>query len=450
MQQDKTPYINEEETIHLTVGVEEKLPFGKNLLYGLQHVFVSNVWLDPVFVAALIGLPMALASNMVNAIFIAAGLVTLVQATRLVKLPIVQGPSAAFDSIMISAGKANGLAAAGGAIIVSGLIVFLLAITGVLGRLKSIFTPAVSGTVILVVGVALSGFTLFEFLGGSPDMDTFATAPVLMISIPTALVVILLTVFGKGILRSYAFLIALIVGDLIAFSLGKINFSPIAEKSWFGLPHFLPYGPLTFDWTTFGIFFFAYMVAVIEAMGVYHAASEMVKVPLDAKRIRNGFSGEAAGSMVSTLIGGFPTTAYAQNVGLMRLTGIASRHAVVVAGVIFLILGFIPKAGALLAVTPSPVVGGIFLPAAASLIYTGIGILGRMKKNEANFTIAGLSILLAISLPPAFKGAEGFVGEILSNTIMVGALAAIVLQLVLVNIPSWFGWNRSKPKEMKA
>ncbi|MGF7048652.1 NCS2 family nucleobase:cation symporter-2 [Paenibacillus sp. DS2015] len=428
----------EQEPIYLTVGVEEKLPVGKNILYGLQHVLVSNVWLDPVFVAALIGLPMALAGNMVNAIFIAAGLVTLVQATRLVKLPVVQGPSAAFDSLMISAGRDNGLAAAGGGIILSGIIVFILAITGVLGRLKSIFTPVVSGAVIFIVGVALSGFTLFEFLGGEPGSETFASPSVLLMSISTALIVVVLTVFGKGILRSFAFLIALLVGDVLAFGLGQIHFSSVAEKSWFGIPKFLPYGSLTFDWVTFATFFFAYMVAVIEAMGVYHAAADMVGVKLDAKKIRYGFSGEAAGSIASTLIGGFPTTAYAQNVGLLRLTGVGSRHAVTVAGVIFLILGFVPKAGALLVVTPAPVVGGLFLPAAATLIYSGISILARMAKNEANFTIAGLSILLAISLPPIFEGAAGFTGKFLSNSILVGAITAVVLQLVLVNIPHGF------------
>ncbi|MBW7460783.1 uracil permease, partial [Paenibacillus sepulcri] len=133
-ERERAQDLPDQEPVYLSVGVEEKLPAHKNILYGLQHVFVSNVWLDPVFVAALIGLPMALAANMVNAIFIAAGLVTLVQATRLVKLPVVQGPSAAFDSLMISAGKDNGLAAAGGGIILSGLIVFALAVTGVLGR----------------------------------------------------------------------------------------------------------------------------------------------------------------------------------------------------------------------------------------------------------------------------------------------------------------------------
>ncbi|WP_207652408.1 solute carrier family 23 protein [Desulfosporosinus sp. FKB] len=421
----------------LTIGVEERLPPLRNVLYGLQHVFVSNVWLDPIFVAAMIGLPVALAANMVNAIFIAAGLVTLTQATRLARLPIVQGPSAAFDTLMINAGKANSLPAAGGSIMLSAAIVFLLAVTGVLERLRSLFTKAVTGSVIIAVGIALSGFTLYEFLGGSQGMSTFLAPQILAISIPTALVVTILSLFGKGNFRTYAFLIALVIGDIIAAALGQIHFSVIAEKAWFGFPRLLPYGALTLNGTAFVTFFIGYIVAVIEALGVYHAASEMAEINLDARRIRNGFAGEAAGSMISTLIGGFPTTAYAQNVGLLRLTGVGSRFTVMTAGAIFLVLGFIPKAGALLAVTPDAVVGGIFLPAAVSLIYTGLSTLNTMEKTEANYMIAGFSILLSVSLPSAVKGMTGHLGDFLSNGIMIGASTAIILQIILVMIPGW-------------
>jgi uracil-xanthine permease len=428
----------EKEIQSIEIGIDEKLPPVKSVLYGLQHVFVSNVWLDPIFVAAMIGLPLTLSANIVNAIFISAGLVTLIQATKLVRLPIVQGPSAAFDSIMIGAGKANGLAAASGGILLSAIIVFILSITGVIGKLKVLFTPVISGVVIFVVGISLSSFTLFEFLGGTPDMDSFATSSTLLLSIPTASIVVILSLFGKGAWKSFSFLIALVVGDIIAIFLGKTNFSIIGDKSWFGLPHFLPYGDLSFDWSTFITFFVAYIVAIIEAMGVYQASSEMLKIDLDKKRIRNGFAGEAAGSFLSSLIGGFPTTAYAQNVGLLRLTGVGSRQPVMIAGMIFLILGFVPKAGALLALTPDAVVGGIFLPAAASLIFTGISIMSKVKKTETNYMIIGLAILLAISLPNYFKDVQGTVGTFLSNSILIAAFSSILLQLFFVNIPNWF------------
>ncbi|GGJ03455.1 uracil permease [Alicyclobacillus cellulosilyticus] len=429
---------------HLSVGVEDRLPPWRTLLHGIQHVLVSNCWLDPVFVAAMIGLPAAIASNMVNAIFIAAGIVTLTQATRLARLPIVQGPSAAFDALMIAAGKANNLAAAAGGILVSGAIIFLLAVAGVIHRLRRLFTPVVSGSVITVVGLALSGFTLSEFLGGSPGTPGFLSAQTLAMSVPTALVVLLLSLFGRGAWRSYAFLIALVAGDVIGALLGRTHFNAVAGKGWLGLPRVFPYGWPQWHWATFVTFFIAYIVAVIEALGVYQAAAEMTGVDLDARRIRNGFAGEAVGSLLSTAIGGFPTTAYAQNVGLLRITGVGSRHPVVVAGVLFLILGLVPKVGAVLAATPDPVVGGVFLPAAASLVYSGISILLRMERTEVNYTIAGLSILLAVALPQSVAGMSGAAAQLLSNSVLVGAVTAIGLQVLLVYVPRALGWRGGK------
>ena len=166
----------------------------KNVLLGLQHVLVSNVWLDPVFVAGAIGLPLALSSNMVNAIFIVSGLVTLIQATRLVRLPIVQGPSAAFDALMIAAGTAGSLAAAGTSIFVSSLIFLVLCLTRVIEKMRFLFAPIVSGVIIFLVGVSLSSFTLSEFLGGAPGDDGFADPKTLAVSIVTCVLVVALSV----------------------------------------------------------------------------------------------------------------------------------------------------------------------------------------------------------------------------------------------------------------
>ena len=143
----------------------------QNVLLGFQHVLVSNVWLDPVFVAGAIGLPIALSSNMINAIFIVSGLVTLVQATRL-----VQGPSAAFDALMIAAGTAGMLGAASSSILIASLVFLLLCLTGVIERMRFLFSPMISGVVIFMVGVSLSGFTLSEFLGGAPGDKTIRTS----------------------------------------------------------------------------------------------------------------------------------------------------------------------------------------------------------------------------------------------------------------------------------
>jgi NCS2 family nucleobase:cation symporter-2 len=178
-------------------------------------------------------------------------------------------------------------------------------------------------------------------------------------------------------------------------------------------------------------------------MGVYYAAGEIVGTPITDQRIRLGVSGEAVGSIVSSLFGGFATTAYAQNVGLLKLTGVGSRFAVTVAGIIFLVLAFIPKLGAVLAATPDPVVGGIFLPAAASLIMTGIVALARTPDTPRHAAVAGLAVIMATGLPPLVTAMgpklPGTAAQLLSQPVVVGAVVALVLEVALVQLPDAFG-----------
>ncbi|HEY2595329.1 MAG TPA: solute carrier family 23 protein, partial [Chloroflexota bacterium] len=383
----------------LTVGLEERPPLPQAVALGFQHVLVSNVWLDPVFVAAVGGLSAALAGNMINAIFLAAGLVTLTQSTRLVRLPIVEGPSAAFDGLMIGFAKAGQLAMASTGLLIGGLLVLIIAASGLLGLVRRLFSPAVTGSVILLVGIALAGFTLTEFFGGNPTSPDFGSPQTLTIATATLLTVLLLSSFGTGPWRAYAFIWGLLVGDALSLVFGRLSFESVAGAAWIGIPQLLPYGPLQFDAGVTVALLLAFVVAIIEAIGVYYAAGEIVGTPITNQRIRLGVSGEAVGSVVSSLFGGFATTAYAQNVGLLKLTGVGSRFAVTVAGIIFLVLAFIPKLGAVLASTPDPVVGGIFLPAAASLVMTGVAAMARTPDTPRHAAVAGLAVIMGTGLP---------------------------------------------------
>ena len=188
------------------------------------------------------------------------------------------------------------------------------------------------------------------------------------------------------------------------------------------------------------------MVAVMEALGVYQAASEIQGTSLERKQVRYGLAGEAAGSAISSLIGGFTTTAYPQNVGLLNLTGegkLRTRTPVIIAAVLLLILGFVPKAGALLSVIPSAVVGGIFLPAAASLIVTGLRALRKVADDERRQTVIGMSLLLGIALSKALSGLTGGASVFFGNNIMVGVFSAIILNALFVALPDLVAKHRA-------
>src|ERR671932_2433458 len=422
----------------LTLGLEDRPPLPQAVVLGLQHVLVSNVWLDPVFVAAVGGLSAGLAGNLINAIFLAAGLVTLTQSTRLVRLPIVEGPSAAFDGLMIGFAKGGQLAMATTGLLIGGLVILVVAASGLLGLVRRLFSPAVTGAVILLVGIALAGFTLEEFLGGSPTSPEFGSPSTLVIGTATLLTVLVLSSFGRGPLRAYAFIWALLVGDAVSAVFGRLTFDAARDAAIVGIPRLLPYGGLQFDAGVTLAMLFAFIVAVIEAIGVYFAAGEILGTPITDRRIRLGVSGEAVGSIVSAIFGGFATTAYAQNVGLLKLTGVGSRFAVTIAGVIFLVLGFVPKLGALLAATPDPVVGGIFLPAAGSLILTGVATLARTPDTPRHAAVAGLAVIAGTGVPPMASAlgtkVPAVVAQLVSQPVAVGAILALVLEIGLVQL----------------
>jgi xanthine/uracil permease len=430
----------------LILGLEERPNPPQAIALGFQHVLVSNVWLDPVFVAAVAGLSATLSANLINAIFLAAAIVTLVQSTRLVKLPIVEGPSAAFDGLMIGFGKAGQLAMATTGLLIGGALVFLISASGLLGKIRRLFSPGVTGAVILLVGIALAQFTMVEYFGGNPKDPSFGSPATLLISTATLLTVVLLSAFGTGALRSYAFIWGLVVGDGLSAILGRLNFDAASKAAWIGIPRFLPYGGLKFDAGVTIALIFAFVVATIEAIGVYYAAGEIVDTPITDRRINLGMAGEAVGSMISALFGGFATTAYAQNVGLLKLTGVGSRFAVTAAGVIFLILAFIPKLGAALAATPDPVVGGIFLPAAASLIFAGVVPLARTPDTTRHIAVGGLAVISGTGIPPLASSLSAqlpsVVVELLSQPVVVGAVVALIVEVLLVQLPDAFGQKR--------
>lgn len=433
-------HMGELEAVDGLVGdVEEIIPAKRRFALGLQQALVSNAWLDPIFIASVAGFSAALATNLVTATFLAAGVVTVVQSTRLVRLPVVQGPSSAFSPLAIGYYKAGTISAASLGLIIGAALVFLASICGQFAKLRRLLSPAVSGTIITLVGVALAGFTFMEFFGGIGS-PSFGTGSSLFLACVTTAVVLVSAAFG-GTFRMFGFLTALIVGDLLALGLGLLDFSSVGQAPWLAFPKLLPYGALTFDPAITITMCIVFVVAVVEAMGMYEATARLTGVELDDRRVNSGIAGEAGGSMLAALIGGFGTTAYAQNLGVIRLTGVASRHVVRVAGLIFIVLAFLPKVAAVLVATPAAVVGGLFLPAAATVVMTGIQMASQDRGSPVKNMVAPLGLMAGLGIPALAGALSGglpqILGEMLAHSIVVGAVTVMVAEIVLVRIPEF-------------
>lgn len=237
----------------------------------------------------------------------------------------------------------------------------------------------------------------------------------------------------------FGFLIALIVGDALAFGLGQLDFSGVGHAPWVAFPKLLPYGSLTFDPAITITMCIVFVVAVVEAMGMYEATARLTGVELSDRRVNAGIAGEAGGSMLAALIGGFGTTAYAQNLGVIRLTGVASRHVVRVAGCIFIALAFLPKVAAVLVATPAAVVGGLFLPAAATVVMTGIQMASQDRGSAVKNLVAPLGLMAGLGIPALAGALSGglpqLLAEMLTHSIVVGAVTVFAAEILLVRMP---------------
>lgn len=433
--------LDDDEAEDVTVGdVEEIIPAKRQFALGAQQALVSNAWLDPIFIASVAGFSAALATNLVTATFLAAGVVTVVQSTKLVRLPIVQGPSSAFSPLAIGYYKAGTISSASLGLLIAAGLVFLAAVSGQFARLRRLLSPAVSGTIITLVGVALAGFTFMEFFGGVGTAN-FGTGTSLFIACATTLTVLVSAAIG-GRFRMFGFLIALLVGNFIALCFGMLDFSSVGTAPWLAVPTLLPYGALQFDLAITVTMFIVFLVAVVEAMGMYEATAKLTNTELTDRRVNMGIAGEAGGSMVAALIGGFGTTAYAQNLGVVKMTGVGSRHVVRVAGCIFIALAFFPKVAAILVATPAPVVGGLFLPAAATVIMAGLQLASKERRSPIKNLVAPLGLMAGLGIP-ALSGSLApslppILGEMIGHSIVVGAVTVMVAELCLVKLPELF------------
>jgi NCS2 family nucleobase:cation symporter-2 len=402
---------------------------GRLALLGVQQMLVSNVWLDPIFIASAGALATGLGANLIAVTFLAAGVITLAQTLRFVRLPIVDGPSSAFSPLAIGYAHAGSLASASLGLLIGAAIVFLTSVTGLLGAVRRAMTPTVTGTIILLVGLSLTSFGFAELIGGMGSPD-FGSTSSLVIAAATVVALVACIVFAR--MRSAAFLVALVVGDLVALAYGRLDFGPVAEAAWFGVPQLLPYGALTFDLgitITMCIIFF---VAVIEAMGIYEATAAATGQSLPTRRMAGGIAAEAAGSGLAALFGGFGTTAYAQNLGVIKLTGVARLEVIRVAAVGFILLAFLPKVAAVFAATPAPVVGALLVTAAITVIVHG----ARTAFGRGHAVTAACAVAAALSVPGLTAALEWdpVLLQVLSSSVAVGAIVALVVQTAVALI----------------
>lgn len=421
---------------------------------GIQHVlamFVSNVT-PAIIVAGAAGFGFGSNSPdfpellyLIQMSMLFAGVATLLQTITIgpvgAGLPIVQGTSFAFIPIMIPlvAGKGvDGLAALFGGIVIGG--VFHACLGLFIGKIRFALPPLVTGLVVTMIGLALVKVGIQYAAGGVPAIGTPEYGSLLNWS--AALVVIVVTLglkfFTKGMLSISAVLIGLIAGYFYALGVGMLTFEAISG-SWgrsaaFALPDPFRYG---FEFSAAAIIGFCLM-AFISAIETVGDVSGITKGGAGREATDSEIEGatyaDGLGTAVAGVFGGLPNTSFSQNVGLIAMTGVMSRH-VVTFGALFLILcGLVPKVGSVIHTIPIEVLGGGVIVMFGMVVAAGMSILSDVDWNRRNMVIFAISISIGLGLqlePGAVQHLPSTLQILMTSGLLPAALIAIVLNLIL-------------------
>ncbi|AMM54868.1 uracil-xanthine permease family protein [Pyrococcus kukulkanii] len=420
------------------VKIDEKVEPKKAVLLGLQHVlamFGATVTV-PLVVGTAVGLSKHEIALMIQAVLLAMGIATLLQTTIGSRYPIVQGSSFAFIPGLISIGNSLGMAATQGALIVGGIIEALVGGLGIVGKVKKLFTPLVTGVTIMLIGFSLADVAVKYFFNYYADPSGASIPKATLVALITFATTVYIALKAKGALRAMPVIVGAFVGYIVSIPLGLTNFQLVHELPAVSVPKLFPWGTPVFDATAIITLLFAFMVSIIESVGDYHAISAIAEAPITNRHINRGIMSEGIACSIAGVLGACGTTSYSENIGLVALTKVASRYVVQVGGLILIVIAMFPKFAGILASMPAPVLGGLTLALYGMISVTGLRLIKeKVELDDRNTLILAAALIAGLGapqLPPEFlEHFPRIIASILESGMAVGAITAIVLDQVL-------------------
>lgn len=419
--------------------VDEVLPIRQLVTFGLQHVLVmyAGAVAVPLILGSALGLTSAQVVTLINANLLTSGIATLIQTLGFWKfgarLPLIQGCSFIALAPMIMIGKQFGLTEVFGAVIAAGAITIALA--PVFSRLLRFFPPVVIGSLITIIGISLMPAAAIWLGGGNPDAADFGAPANLLLGLATVAVTLVIYAKFSGFIGNLSVLIGLLVGSLIAAAFGMTHFAQVDSAAWFELSPPMAFGMPQFSLMPILVMTLAMLVIMAETTGNCLAIGKLTGKPMTQQTLGNAFRADGLSTMLGGLFNSFPYNAFTQNTGLIALSNVKSRYVVAAAGAIMVLMGLFPKLGALIAAVPTPVLGGCAIVMFGMTTVAGIQELSRVQfEGTRNGIIVAVSVsvgVLPMSFPALFEHASGTLKLILESGIFLGAITAIVLNVLL-------------------
>jgi len=420
---------------------DEKMPFGQLLLYGLQHILTmyGGVIAPPLIVGSAAKLAPTDIALLVTAGLFISGLATLLQTLGIgrfgARLPIVQGISFASVSTMTAIASESGLRPVFGSIIVAGLIGLVL--SSFFAQLVRLFPPVVTGTIITIIGLSLMPVAFTWAMGGTGSKSLGSMANIGLAGL-TLLIILVISRLFQGTISRLSILLGIVLGTVFAVFVGKADFSKVGTGRIASLPPVLHFGSPTFQIGAIVSMTIVILVIMTETTADILAIGEIVETKVDARRVADGLRADMLSTTVSPLLGSFPCSAFAQNVGLVALTKIKSRYVVAMGGAILFLLGLLPIVGRVVAAIPFPVLGGAGIVLFGSVTASGIKTLSRVDFGDnLNLVIVATAVgigIIPIAAPTFWNAFPKQFSTVMQSGISAAAVVAVLLNLLFNEI----------------
>lgn len=426
-----------EKNYNLLYRIDEKPSIMVQLLLGFQNIFAAfgGIIAVPLVISSALGFDGLTATALLSASILVSGIATIIQSKGVgpigARVPCVMGTDFTFVAPAIAVGGAAGLPGIIGATILGSFVEIISSYF--IKPLMKLFPPLVTGTVVCLIGLTLLPVSMDWAAGGSGAAD-YGSLKNITIALIVLIITLLLNRYGKGMFSTASVLIGMIIGYIICIPLGMIDFTLVKEASWVAFPKIFEYG-VKFDIKYLLTFIPAYFVTTIETVGCLSSICEVSEVEADEKRIGKGVLADGVGSCLAGILGAFPNTTFSQNVGLIPLTKNASRSVAIMAGILLVILGFLPKFAALINIMPQPVLGGVGIVMFGTIAAAGIKTLSKVKINNRNLLIIATSLGLGLGVtfrPELVSNLPEGIKMIFSSGISTGTIVALILNIVLI------------------
>lgn len=450
--------------------VDQVPPPGKLVALGAQHVvaFYAGAVLVPLLIARAIKLDSDALTMLITADLFTCGIASLLQSVGIwkigVRLPLLQGITFATLAPVIQIANQNGGGRVGlqtvyGAVIAAGIATFLIA--PFFAKLIRFLPPVVTGTLITIIGVCLIPVGAGDAVTNPHEhLHDNANWKWVCYALGTILLIVLMQRFFRGFMATIAVLMGLVVATFIAWLCGDASFGIVGEAGWFGFTPPFAFGAPKWDLVAIVSMIVVLLVVAVESTGSIFATGEIVGKRIKKEDVAAAVRADGVATIFGGIFNSFPYTAFSENVGLVRLTGVKSRWVVACAGVIMIILGCLPKLAKVVESIPAPILGGAALIMFATVAIVGIQTLTSVDfTDHRNLIIAATSLAVALYVQfsqsatpttviekggahvdvPALPGVDQAMPNMIlqipfSTGITMGAITAILLNLLFFHV----------------